>query len=199
MWVLAVIPVNIFKGEAQMYKFLEDFIKYCDDYKWCETFHFFIENSEKMDDCLELRMECSDRDSCQYPVCESQYSADLTAWLINQGDEFKPGVNIQIDTLSGTIISSYEFKPGVNIKLKTVYRDETGAFGEDGWQIAKNLFEYTSRAAVHIKTGKAHNLFRETKFIHCFLNQCGYDSLKESAFHSMAAWQMLVKHLREEK
>jgi hypothetical protein len=179
MWVRAIIPVSIFKDESQMYKFLDDFIKYCDDYRYCETFHFFIENCDKkIDGCLELRMECSDRYSCQYPVCESRYSADLASWLINQGDEFKPGVNIKIDT---------------------AYRDETGVFGEDGWQIVKELFEYMSRAAVHIKTGKAHNLFRETKFIHCFLNQCGYDSLKESAFHSMSAWQMMVKHLREEK
>lgn len=178
MWVRAVIPVSIFKDEAQMYKFLDDWIKYCDDYKYCETFHFFIENCDKVDDCLELRMECSDRYSCQYPVCKSQYPADLTSWLINYGDEFKSGVNIKVDTK---------------------YSDELGAFGEDGWEIAKELFEYTSRAAVHIKTGKAQNLFREQKFIHCFLNQCGCDSLKESAFHSMAAWQMLVKHLREEK
>ncbi len=174
MWVRAVIPIGIFKDEAQMYKFLDDWMKYCDDYKWCETFHFFIENHYES---LELRMECSDWDSCQYSVCESQYPADLTSWLINYGDEFKPGVNIKIDAA----------------------KDEIGVFGEDGWEIAKKLFEYTSRAAVYIKTGKAHNLFRETKFIHCLLNQCGYDSLKESAFHSMAAWQMMVKHLREEK
>jgi hypothetical protein len=183
MWVRAIIPISIFKDEAQMYKFLDDFIKYCDDYRYCETFHFFIENCQKIDDCLELRMECSDWDSCQYPVCESQYSGDLNTWL-NQWFNRECELNVL---------------EGLKVKIDTAYRDEISAFGEDGWQIAKNLFEYTSRAAVHIKTGKAYNLFREQKFIHCFLNQCGFDSLKESAFHSMSAWQMMVKHLREEK
>jgi len=178
MWVRAVIPIGIFKDEAQMYKFLDDFIKYCDDYRWCETFHFLIENCDKIDDCFELRMECSDRECCR-PVPVPTYEVDLNTWL-NQW--------FKLNLLE-------EFK----IKIDTAYMDEIYAFGEDGWEIAKKLFEMTYRVAVHIKTGKAHNQFRETKFIHCFLNQCGYDSLKESAFHSMVAWQMMVKHLREEK
>lgn len=182
MWIRAIIPTEIFQKEEQLYSFLDKFIKYCDDYKYCETFHFFIENCHKIDDCLELRIECTDAWSNQYPVTDS-YSADFNTWL-NQ--TFR-NQEIKIDVLQGN-----------KIKIDTDYKDEIGNFGKDGWEIAKKLFEYTSRAAVHIKTGRAQNLFRETKFIHCFLNQCGYDSLKESAFHSMASWQMLTKHLREE-
>jgi len=170
MWIRAIIPLEIFQNEEQMYSFLDAFIKYCDDYKYCETFHFFIENCQKIDDCLELRMECTDSWSCQYPVCDSTYSTDFNTWLNQTFREHQS----KIDVLQGN-----------KIKIDTDYKDEIGNFGKDGWEIAKKLFECTSRAAVHIKTGRAQNLFREQKFIHCFLNQCGHDSLKESAFHSI--------------
>jgi len=183
MWIRAIVPLEIFQNEEQMYSFLDAFIKYCDDYKYCETFHFFIENCQKIDDCMELRIECTDSWSCQYPVCDSTYSADLNTWL-NQ--TFK-NLNIKLDFLQGN-----------KVKIDAGYKDEIQKYGKEGWEIAKKLFECTSRAAVHIKTGRAQNLFREQKFIHCFLNQCGHDSLKESAFHSMSAWQMLTKHLKEE-
>ncbi len=190
MWVRAIIPIETYQNEEQMYSFLNEFIKFCDDYKYCETFHFFIENCWKIDDCLELRMECTYNGN-QYPVSDSTYSADFNTWLNQTFREQQ----IKIDVLQGN-----------KIKIDTNYKDEIGNFGEDGWEITKKLFEYTCRAAVHIKTGRSQNLFRETKFIHCFLNQCGYDSLKESAFHrkesafhSMLSWQMLAKHLREEK
>jgi hypothetical protein len=184
MWLRAIIPIEIFNSEQQMYVFLDDFIKCCDDYKYCETFHFFIENCQKIDDCLELRMECHDSWNNNYPISESVYPADVNTWL----NQIFRKHQVKINVLQGELI-----------KIDTEYKDEVDSFGEDGWEIAKRLFEYTCRAAVHIKTGRGEKLFRETKFIHCFLNQCGYDSLKESAFHSNAAWQMLTKHLREEK
>lgn len=180
MWVRANIPTEIFKKEEAMYKFLEDFIDFCDESNSGWTFHFFIENYLNIDDILELRMECVDA---------AKHSGDVNSWLSHW-------LYANRDIINN--VPALEMKRE-RLRIDTDYKDEIESFGEDGWQIAKKIFEYTSRAAVHIKTGKAENLFRETKFIHCFLNQCGYDSLKESAFHSMAAWQMMVKHCREEK
>lgn len=180
MWVSAFIPIEIFKNEFQMYMFLRDFIKFCDENNSGWTFHFFIENLFKIDDYLELRIECVDA---------TKFSGDVNTWLSHW---------LYINRNLIHSVPALQLK-GRDIKINTDYKDEIENFGEDGWQIAKKIFEYTSRAAVYIKEGKAKNLFRERKFIHCFLNQCGYDSLNESAFHSYAAWQMMVKHLREEK
>lgn len=177
MWTRAIIPINLFKDEDQIYKFLDDFIRFCDKHRYV-TFHFFIENCTGIDDCLELRAE--------HDIVSHAYETELKELVEKQ---FEP-LFFAEDGTKREIIPYIEYD--------TSYCGETYNFGEEGWQIAKKIFEYTCRAAVHIKIGRATKLFRETKFIHCFLNQCRYDSLKESAFHSNAAWQMMVKHIREQ-
>lgn len=89
-------------------------------------------------------------------------------------------------------------------KLKDIviedYKPEIDRFGE-GWDIVEKLFENCARAAIYIRNhGDKTNigeLFRESKIIHCFLNQLGYDSLAEASFHNFVAQQMMIKHIRE--
>jgi len=65
-------------------------------------------------------------------------------------------------------------------------------YGEEGWKIAQKLFEYSSRSALHVASGKRDaevepkNLFDEGKFVHMILNSFGYDLLREAAFHQNA-------------
>lgn len=72
------------------------------------------------------------------------------------------------------------------------YIGESKEYGKDGWKIAQKLFECSSRAALHVASGKRDaevepkNLFDESKFVHMILNSFGYGYLKEAAFHKNA-------------
>lgn len=146
-----------------MYRFLEEFEnKFCDEQnKDFRTFHFFVEDCNSIDGCIEIRIDSKDTE-------------EINSWIKNY---FLLNDNQDV-------IKFLEYEP------------EIDNFGE-GWSIAEKIFEYYSRAAIHIRTGKAINLFRETKFIHCFLNQLGYDDLEESAFHSTISHRMLIKYFRK--
>lgn len=69
----------------------------------------------------------------------------------------------------------------------------------DAWIVAEKFFEISSRTSIIIKNESPSNLFRETKFIHCFLNQLGYDSLGKASFHNWTSGQMLMKYLKNQK
>lgn len=162
-YINIIIPINLFRPKHEMYKFLEEFEnKFCDiQNKDFRAFHFFVEDCNSVDDCIEIRIDSKDTDEI------NSWTKDY--FLLNDKQD---------------VIKFLEYEP------------EIDNFGE-GWPIAEKIFEYCSRAAIHIRIGKAINLFRETKFIHCFLNQLGYDSLEESAFHSMNSHQMLIKYFRK--
>jgi len=72
------------------------------------------------------------------------------------------------------------------------YIGESKEYGMDGWKIAQKLFEYSSRAALHVASGKRDaevgpkSEFREEKFVHMILNSFGYGYFKEAAFHQNA-------------
>jgi len=58
------------------------------------------------------------------------------------------------------------------------YEGESKDFGEDGWKIAKKVFECGSRMAIakfnsKFRKGKK---FQEGKLLHCFLNSLGYST-----------------------
>jgi hypothetical protein len=77
----------------------------------------------------------------------------------------------------------------------TSYSGEAEDYGEDGWVIAKKVFEMGSRTAI----GKVDSTFRkgrkfeEAKMLHCFLNSIGFSAFglsrddkfvtKEASFH----------------
>ena len=57
----------------------------------------------------------------------------------------------------------------------TTYPGETGDYGEDGWVIAKKVFEMGGRMAIG-QTDSAFGRgrkFEEGKILHCFLNSIG--------------------------
>lgn len=56
------------------------------------------------------------------------------------------------------------------------YQGEIEQYGEDGWKIAKNIFEIGSRVAIALYTPqfKGGKEFTAGKFVHCFLNSLGY-------------------------
>lgn len=67
----------------------------------------------------------------------------------------------------------------------------------DQWYIVEKYLEYTARASIHIIRNNPSNLFRETKLLHCFMNQLGYDTLRETAFYNFASGNMMLKYFRE--
>jgi len=123
----------------------------------------------------------------------------------------KGRLEIRIDGCTDSFIDwikNYFKEKGIdeeNIKKITFndYIPELKDYGEAGWNIIEKVFEYGALAAIYIRTGgfgdreRDSCLFRETKLIHCFLNQLGFDSLGEASFHNFAAQQMLIKHIRE--
>jgi hypothetical protein len=64
-------------------------------------------------------------------------------------------------------------------ELFTPYERETVDFGEDGWMIAKKVFEMGSRMAVAKLDPESRKgrRFDEGKLLHCFLNSIGHGIL----------------------
>ncbi len=167
-----IIPLGFFgniSGDNEIYKFLSE-IALISIQKSFRTFHFFFEKGR-----LEIRIDGS-TDSC----------IDLIK------DYFKQK-GMDEENIKKIIINDYI--------------PEIKDYGNTGWNIIEKVFEYGALAAIYIRTGgfgedkenreRDSCLFRETKLIHCFLNQLGFDSLGEASFHNFAAQQMMIKHIRE--
>jgi len=71
------------------------------------------------------------------------------------------------------------------------YEGEELSFGgEKEWELTQKFFEYGCRISllrVEKITKQELKNFNEGKFIHCFLNQCGYDYIGESLFYHHAS------------
>lgn len=86
-----------------------------------------------------------------------------------------------------------------NIKIEEFKIENSSIQYDTEWDLVEKFFEYTSRISIKIRNNEPQNLFRETKFIHCFLNQLGYDSLGEASFHNWTSGQILMKYLKQQK
>lgn len=74
------------------------------------------------------------------------------------------------------------------------YLGEANDYGEDGWLITKKFFECCSRMAIGRVNPefKKKKQFNEGKFVHCFLNQWGYNILREAFFHQGGSLERTV-------
>lgn len=168
MSINIIIPIGKFESTIQIYQFLDEFLNKFNDY--LDAFHFFFENNE-IGQVVEVRTRYKEN-------CDGYVKSFIDNYFKNK------------ETQKTSEIKYQDYNP------------EDGIYGMgDGWKIAEKLFEYCARVAIFIRTQKAGEgkaeLFRESKFVHCFLNQLGYDSLGESSFHNYASQQMMIKHLRE--
>lgn len=158
----------IFGSDHEIYKFLENLIDWKKSFGY-RTFHYFFEPGG-----LEVRIDSE----------HIEEFIDMIKSYLENNEDIKNRI-----IATGRSIE--------NILTIDDYKAESNSYGDEA-DIAEKLFEYGSLAAIHIRTGKAKGeLFRESKFIHCFLNQLGYDSLGEASFHNFSAQQMMLKHMRE--
>jgi len=89
----------------------------------------------------------------------------------------------QIENFIRNELNSLEFIEKLEFNQK--YIGEESSFGEEGWKIAKQFFEISSKFAIsqvnpNFKTGKEYT---DEKLIHCFCNQVHISYPKEVEFY----------------
>lgn len=94
--------------------------------------------------------------------------------------------NISTDEIENIIIGRIEqFLNLIDGKQITKdYHGEEDGFGQDGWQLTKQLFEMGSEIAIgrFSDTFRKDEKFNPGKLVHCFLNQ---QMVNEEVFHSV--------------
>jgi hypothetical protein len=118
---------------------------------------------------------------------------------------FEPHLLLRMKADKNSLVG--KIKPYVDRKLADLHvsnpsvRIDDGYTEEpdyrDGWEIAKRMFEFGSKAAIlkaeseggHVKLGSQ---FNEGKFIHLLLNQWGYSRSQEAHFHLKAVGERLA-------
>jgi hypothetical protein len=118
---------------------------------------------------------------------------------------FEPHLLLRIESEEDFVIR--QLRPYVEQKLgelkaviKSVIID--GKYSEapnyrDGWEVAKKMFEYGSRAAIKIAECEIQAItlgsdFNEGKFMHLLLNQFGHDRRQEAIIHLKVVGERLA-------
>lgn len=124
----------------------------------------------------------------------------------------KPGMVNRIEEIISE--NAERMKDMIEIK-PTPYSGEQPNYGKEGWACAQKFFEIGSRFSLLkretllkykaeldpkkreeiLKSSNIVGDFNESKFVHCFLNQVGYDSAREALFHQERAVQNLIKYV----
>ena len=83
-------------------------------------------------------------------------------------------------------------------EMFTNYPGEAADYGEDGWMIAKKIFEMGSRTSIANvdSTFRKGRKFEEGKMLHCFLNSVGYSTFGLS-IHNKLVTKEAMFHLDE--
>jgi hypothetical protein len=158
--------------------------------KWLEVHIFFAENqSNNVPTILrDVVKHCAD-------IFESEGKRKSFHYLFEPRIDGNPGFEIlyrieakedtSLDELEGTVTDRMkEFLQLVNGRRFTKdYHGEATDFGEDGWELTKQLFEIGSEIAIGQLTAdfRKGEKFLPGKLLHCFLNQ---NSVNEEKFHA---------------
>lgn len=80
------------------------------------------------------------------------------------------------------------------------------SFGTEGWRYMQKFLEYGSRITLlmrevkigrkPITEGRLNSQFNVGKLVHCFLNQCGMDVVREAHFHIDAYFERMLLAFR---
>jgi len=159
--------------------------------EWLEAHIFFTSNQIKIVPIIlqEVVKHCADELQSRNMLKTFHY---LFEPRIDRRDGFEmlfrieARENISMDEIEKIIIGRIEqFLHLIDGKQITkYYHGEEDGFGQDGWQLTKQLFEIGSKIAI----GRLSDTFRKGekfnpgKLVHCFLNQ---QMVNEEVFHSV--------------
>jgi len=120
----------------------------------------------------------------------------------------RPKEENQVDQIEAIIKTNLSKIQGLIEKADfSRYTGEEPDYGIEGWQLAQKYFEYCCRISLlnlEVATGRKSppspqyvgNQFNVGKFVHCFLNQMGFDIKSEANFHHDRSIERSLMSLR---